>query len=93
MKGRAELHALTGSYLRLLAKNGYIPTALRDAGLSQQVTFRDFSKDPPVTPKETDKGNLMVRTHLSNCWMYLCTTWTAWIWPLPQHCIMTCSNR
>ncbi|WP_202621802.1 transglycosylase domain-containing protein [Pontibacter russatus] len=63
--GRAELNALTGSYLRLLAANGYISPQLRDAGLAREVTFRDFNEDAPVTPKETDKGILMVRTHLS----------------------------
>ena len=64
-EGRHELSALTGSYLRLMAKNGYISPELRDAGLAQEVTFRDFSKAPPVKPKEPDKGILMVRTHLS----------------------------
>jgi membrane peptidoglycan carboxypeptidase len=63
--GRAELSALTGSYLRLLANNGYISPSLRDAGLAQEVIFRDFSKEPAVTPMDTDKGALMVRTHLS----------------------------
>jgi membrane peptidoglycan carboxypeptidase len=64
-EGRAELSALTGSYLRLMEKNGYISAALRDAALSQEVTFRDFSHDAPEMPKEIDKGILMVRTHLS----------------------------
>ncbi|WP_162055260.1 transglycosylase domain-containing protein [Pontibacter pamirensis] len=64
-RGRAELSKLTGSYLRLMEKNGYISPALRDAGLAQEITFRDFSKAPAVTPVDTDKGVLMVRTHLS----------------------------
>jgi membrane peptidoglycan carboxypeptidase len=64
-QGHAELSALTASYLRLMEKNGYISAALRDAGLAQEVTFRDLSQDAPVKPKETDKGILMVRTHLS----------------------------
>ncbi|QDA62465.1 penicillin-binding protein [Hymenobacter jejuensis] len=64
-EGRAQLSALTGSYLRLMAQSGYISAALRDASLSREVTFRDFSKNPPVIPKEIDKGILMVRTHLS----------------------------
>lgn len=64
-KGRAELSTLTGSYLRLMANNGYISPELRDSGLAQEVSFRDFSKDPAVTPMDTDKGVLMVRTHLS----------------------------
>lgn len=64
-QGRSELSKLTGSYLRLMARNGYISPALRDAGLAQEVAFRDFRKDPAVTPIDTDKGVLMVRTHLS----------------------------
>ncbi|GAB3537171.1 transglycosylase domain-containing protein [Pontibacter brevis] len=64
-RGRAELSNLAGSYLRLMAKNGFISPELRDAGLAQEVTFRDFSKEPAVTPMDTDKGVLMVRTHLS----------------------------
>ncbi|GEO06980.1 glycosyl transferase family 51 [Adhaeribacter aerolatus] len=63
--GRAELSARTESYLRLMANNGYIRAELRDAALSQEVTFRDFNKDAPEAPKETDKGILMVRTYLS----------------------------
>ncbi|GAA4425474.1 transglycosylase domain-containing protein [Pontibacter saemangeumensis] len=63
--GRASLSALTASYLRLMAANGYISPALRDAGLNSEVAFRDFSVAAPVTPKETDKGALMVRSHLS----------------------------
>jgi membrane peptidoglycan carboxypeptidase len=64
-QGRSELSALTGSYLRLLANSGYISPALRDAGLAQEVSFRDFKKEPAVTPMDTDKGGVMVRTHLS----------------------------
>ncbi|TXK33305.1 glycosyl transferase family 51 [Pontibacter qinzhouensis] len=64
-KGHAELNALTGSYLRLLASNGYISPELRDAGLGWEVTFRDFRANPVVVPQETKKGVLMVRTHLS----------------------------
>ncbi|RIJ42049.1 transglycosylase domain-containing protein [Pontibacter oryzae] len=64
-KGRAELNVLTAGYLRLLARNGYISDELRDAGLANEVKFRDFSRDPVVSPKETEKGTLMVRTHLA----------------------------
>lgn len=64
-EGRTELNALTGGYLRLLATNGYISTELRDAGLAQEVKFRDFSSNPAVAPKNTDKGALIARTHLS----------------------------
>ncbi|WP_187262396.1 transglycosylase domain-containing protein [Pontibacter beigongshangensis] len=64
-EGHQELNALTGSYLRLLAKNGYISQELRDAGLAQDVQFRDFGNNPVVVPQETKKGVLMVRTYLS----------------------------
>ncbi|MFD2245096.1 transglycosylase domain-containing protein [Pontibacter ruber] len=64
-RGRAELNALTGSYLRLLAANGQISPTLRDAGLAREVAFRNFSNNPVLAPSETDKGALMVRTHLS----------------------------
>lgn len=64
-QGREELSALTGSYLRLMASNGYISPALRDAGLAREVTFRDFDKDPAAVPKDVNKGTLMALTHLS----------------------------
>lgn len=63
--GHAKLSELTASYLRLMANNGYISPALRDAGLARKVTFRDFNKTSPVIPIETNKGVLMVRSHLS----------------------------
>ncbi|GAB3196203.1 membrane peptidoglycan carboxypeptidase [Pontibacter aydingkolensis] len=63
--GRDELNELTGSYLRLLAGNGYISPQLRDAGLAQHVNFRDFSSNPAFAPRSTDKGSLVARTHLS----------------------------
>ncbi|WP_223816174.1 transglycosylase domain-containing protein [Adhaeribacter rhizoryzae] len=65
IKNHAELSALADSYLRLLANNGYISTALLNAGLSQKKDYRNFSQNSPVKAKETDKGVLMVRTHLS----------------------------
>ncbi|MHA6248211.1 transglycosylase domain-containing protein [Pontibacter sp. CAU 1760] len=64
-QGRNELNGLTGSYLRLLANNGYISPELRDAGLAQEVNFRDFKNNAPDFPNKTDKGSLMARTHLS----------------------------
>ncbi|MDQ3289672.1 MAG: transglycosylase domain-containing protein [Bacteroidota bacterium] len=65
VKGRAELSVRSGSYLRLMEKNGHISPELREAGLAQKITFRDADLDPPVTPQEIDKGILMARTHLS----------------------------
>ncbi|MBC5992256.1 transglycosylase domain-containing protein [Pontibacter cellulosilyticus] len=64
-QGREELNNLTGGYLRLLASSGYISPELRDAGLAQEVTFRDFGNNPAVAPRTTDKGALVARTHLS----------------------------
>ncbi|MFD2513307.1 transglycosylase domain-containing protein [Pontibacter locisalis] len=64
-QGCAELSKLTESYLRLLASSGYITPELRDAALVHEVTFRDFGNYPAVAPMDTDKGALMVRTHLS----------------------------
>lgn len=64
-QGLPELNARTASYLRLLAAHGQISERLRDAGLSQEVKFRDFEKNPVVTPHEMHKGSLMARTHLS----------------------------
>lgn len=63
--GRAELSALTASYLRLMQTHGYISAGLRDAGLAQEVSFRDFRQGAPASPKELEKGILRVRTHLS----------------------------
>lgn len=64
-QGRAELNDLTGGYLRLLASNSYISPALRDAGLAGEVSLRDFDADPVAATMATNKGALMVRTHLS----------------------------
>ena len=63
--GRPELNALTGSYLRLLAENGHISTELKEAGLAWNVKIRDFNENPLAVAMDTDKGALMVRTHLS----------------------------
>ncbi|WP_299708420.1 transglycosylase domain-containing protein [uncultured Pontibacter sp.] len=64
-RGRVELSEMTASYLRLLASNGHISPELRDAGLQREVTFRDFEAAPITVPMDTDKGSLMVRTHLA----------------------------
>ncbi|MGV3503218.1 MAG: transglycosylase domain-containing protein [Adhaeribacter sp.] len=63
--GRQELSALTASYLRLMQQNGLISPALRDAALAREVGFRDFNKHTLISPRQTDKGMLMVRTQLS----------------------------
>jgi len=63
--GREELNRLTGGYLRLLAQNNYIGPELLEAGLVQQVQFRDFGNNPAVAPKDKAKGALVARMHLS----------------------------
>ena len=64
-RGHTALNDLTASYMRLLAAEGHISDRMRDAGLAQDVAFRDFKTNPITTSVETDKGSLMVRTHLS----------------------------
>ncbi|MCJ8165019.1 transglycosylase domain-containing protein [Pontibacter sp. E15-1] len=65
-EGHTELNSLTAAYLRLLASNNYIQPSLRDAGLAREVSFRDFDEAPAQRIKDTDKGALIARTHLSN---------------------------
>ncbi|WP_455233006.1 transglycosylase domain-containing protein [Geopseudomonas aromaticivorans] len=62
--GRAELAELTDSHLRVLAGAGVISTALRDAALGQQLTFRNMATDPALPPVASDKGINAVRTRL-----------------------------
>jgi len=65
-RGRTELKELTDSYLRILAKASAISPALRDAGLKQQISFRDSRKDPAVHPAVVDKGANFARNRLGN---------------------------
>lgn len=62
--GRAELETLTDSHLRVLANAGIISSALRDAALQQQLTFRNPATDPALPPVPPDKGISTVRTRL-----------------------------
>lgn len=64
-RSRAELKALTESYLRLLAREGYIRPELRDAALASQLTFRQFDLNPATAPIPTHKGVNVARTRLS----------------------------
>lgn len=64
--GRAELAALTDSYLRLIASEGLIGTALRDAALAQRAELRDFSREPAVHMIEIAKGVSIARTRLAS---------------------------
>ncbi|MDD3353267.1 transglycosylase domain-containing protein [Zoogloea sp.] len=65
-KGRERLAILSASYLRLLAENGLIGPALRDAALAEPLKFRDFAADPPVHPAESGKGATTVRNRLAS---------------------------
>lgn len=65
-RARNELESLSESYLRLLAREGYISTELRDAALSVKLGFRQFSLNPAATPIPTNKGVNLARTRLTN---------------------------
>ncbi|WP_339678225.1 transglycosylase domain-containing protein [uncultured Zhongshania sp.] len=49
LEGRDELEKLTTSYLRILAKNGIVGAALRDAAITQQLTFVGREVLPPTS--------------------------------------------
>lgn len=65
-RGREDLSALTDSYLRLLARDGLINPLLRDAALSQRLTFRDFSENSAVITIDNNKGLQVARNRLSH---------------------------
>ena len=64
--GRERLAVLTESYLRLLAENGLISPALRDAALQAPLQFRNFAANPPLLPAEAGKGASAIRNRLAN---------------------------
>ncbi len=63
--GRDALARLAEGYLRLLAENGVISTALRDAALAEPLRFRDMAKDPPLLPADVGKGAVAIRNRLA----------------------------
>lgn len=63
--GRDALARLAEGYLRLLAENGVISTALRDAALAEPLRFRDMAKDPPLLPADAGKGAVAIRNRLA----------------------------
>ncbi len=63
--GRDSLAALAASYLRLLAEDGLISPALRDAALAEPLQFRDMAKNPPLLPADAGKGAVSVRNRLA----------------------------
>ena len=65
-RARNELESLSESYLRLLAREGFISSELRDAALSVKLNFRQFSLNPAATPIPSNKGVNLARTRLIN---------------------------
>ena len=61
-----NLDALTGSYLRLLAANGSITPALRDAALAQPLDKAAPPPRPPQPPYVTRKAENQLRADLSH---------------------------
>lgn len=64
-KGRDDLDQITDAHLRLLATEGLIDTAWRDAALQQRLLFRDMARDPPLQPANPGKGSTVVRSRLA----------------------------
>lgn len=62
--GRAELRSLTDVYLRLLAREGEISEALRDAALAAELDLRPRAPDPPPTSFVERKAANTIRTGL-----------------------------
>lgn len=63
--GRDKLEQLSRSYLRLLADNGMIAPALRDAALAEPLKFRDMRANPAQVPAEVGKGATAIRNRLA----------------------------
>lgn len=64
--GRTELATLTDSHLRLIAGEGLITPALRDAALRQRADLRDFSQAPVSPAVEVSKGVSIARMRLAS---------------------------
>lgn len=64
-KGRDSLAHLSESYVRLLADNGVISPALRDAALAEPLKFRDMAKNPALLPADAGKGAVAIRNRLA----------------------------
>ena len=65
-KGRQDLEDSTSAYLRLMAQQGVISPAWRDAALGQALRFRDMRLQPPVQQTQSDKGSMLVRARLAH---------------------------
>ncbi len=64
-EGRGELDQTTDAYLRLLAAEGIIDPAWRDAALQQRLVFRDMARQPPRLPVSPGKGTTAARGRLA----------------------------
>ncbi len=64
-KGHDDLRSLSESYVRLFAEHGLIGTALRDAALSEPLTFRNHQTNPALLPADAGKGAMAVRNRLA----------------------------
>ena len=64
-QGRNDLADITDSHIRLLAGGGLIDSALRDAALRQQLTYRDWAQEPNLQPVDSNKGISVSRARLS----------------------------
>ncbi len=64
VEGRKELAILCNSYVRLLAQNGNISSALSEAVQVQPLLFRDFNKHDAAPQIANNKGVNVVRNRL-----------------------------
>lgn len=64
-KGHDSLRGLAQSYVRLLAENGVISPALRDAALAEPLAFRNQASNPALLPADAGKGAMAVRNRLA----------------------------
>ncbi|ERS91224.1 transglycosylase domain-containing protein [Halomonas sp. PBN3] len=65
MTRRDALEELTDAHLTLLAREGLLSPALRDAALGQRLGFRDFGQDPIRPRVEGGKALQVARTRLA----------------------------
>ncbi|MCW8195890.1 penicillin-binding protein [Proteobacteria bacterium 005FR1] len=64
-QGRADLASLSGSYLRLMARDGQIDPRLSAAAQAQSLAFRNFDAAPALVQLPLNKGATMARSRLT----------------------------
>ncbi|HEX5739026.1 MAG TPA: glycosyl transferase family 51, partial [Hydrogenophaga sp.] len=64
-QGREDLNQATDAHLRVLAAQGIIEPAWRDAALQQKLQFRDMTNNPPLPPTHPGKGSATLRVRLA----------------------------